>query len=115
MRFSEPTIEIVDLPISIDIVSKPAVRSKIGMGVTNSRSEGAGTMVSDAVLAANAQENGLKSSVVRWTQANGPQGSPQFNIFATSENNIHAVSKTGIYRLTKDEDSMDEYQRKCSY
>ena len=100
--FSEPTIEIVDLPISIDIVSKPAVRSKIGRGVTNSSSEGAGTMVSDAVLAATAQEDVLKSSVVQWTQANGPQGSPQFNIFATSENNIHAVSKTGIYRLTKD-------------
>ena len=99
---SEPTIEIVDLPISIDIVSKPAVQSKIGRGVTNSRSEGAGAMISDAVLAANAQENGLKSSVVQWTQANGPQGSPRFNIFATSENNIHAVSKTGIYRLTKD-------------
>lgn len=100
--FSEPTIEIVDLPISIDIVSKPAVRSKIGRGVTNNRSEGAGTMVSDDVLAANAQENGLNSSVVQWTQANGPQGAPQFNIFATSENNIHAVSRTGIYRLTQD-------------
>ena len=99
---SEPTIEIVDLPISTDIVSKPAVRSKIGRGITNSSSEGAGTMVSDAVLAANAQEKSLNSSVVRWTQANGPQGSPQFNIFATSENNIHAVSRTGIYRLTKD-------------
>ena len=99
---SEPTIEIVNLLISIDIVSKPAVQSKIGRGVTNSSSEGAGTMVSDAVLAANAQEDGLKSSVVQWTQANGPQGSPQFNIFATSENNIHATSSTGIYRLTKD-------------
>ena len=99
---SEPTIEIVDLPISIDIVSKPAVRSKIGRGVTNSSSEGAGTMISDDVLAANAQEDGLNSSVVQWTQANGPQGSPEFNIFATSENNIHAVSSTGIYRLTKD-------------
>ena len=99
---SEPTIEIVDLPISIDIVSKPAVRSKIGRGVTNSRSEGDGTMISDAVLAANAQENGLNSSVVQWTQANGPQGTPVYNIFATSENNIHAVSSIGIYRLTKD-------------
>ena len=99
---SEPTIEIVDLPISIDIVSKPVVRSRIGRSVTNSSSEGAGTMVSDDVSAANVQENALKPSVVQWTQANGPQGSPLFNIFATSENNIHAVSSTGIYRLTKD-------------
>ena len=99
---SEPTIEIVDLPTSIDIVSKPAVQSRIGRSVTNSSSEGAGTMVSDDVSAANVQENALKPSVVQWTQANGPQGSPLFNIFATSENNIHAVSSTGIYRLTKD-------------
>ncbi|MDE0636946.1 MAG: sigma-70 family RNA polymerase sigma factor [Candidatus Poribacteria bacterium] len=99
---SEPTIEIVESPIHIDIISNPAERKKIGKGVTSSRSEGVGAMVSDADLAANAQENALNSSVVRWTQANGPQGSPQFNIFTTLENNIHAVSSTGIYRLMND-------------
>ena len=99
---SEPTIEIVESPINIDIVSIPAERNRIGRGVTNSRSEGVGAMVSDADLAANAQENALNSSVVRWTQTNGPQGSPRFNIFATSDNNIHAVSSTGFYKLTQD-------------
>ena len=99
---SEPTIEIVESPIHIDIIPKLTVQNRIGRGVTNSRSEGVGTTVSDADLAANAQENALNSSVVRWTQANVPQGSPQFNIFATSENNIHGVSLTGIYRLTND-------------
>ena len=99
---SEPTIEIVESPIHIDIISKPSVRNKIGSGVTNSQNEGVGVMVSDRDLAANTQENSLNSSVVRWTQANGPQGSPLSNIFATSDNNIHAVSSTGIYRLTED-------------
>ena len=33
-------------------------------------------MVSDDVLAANAQENGLNSSVVQWTQAMGHKGLP---------------------------------------
>ena len=99
---SEPTIEIVESPIHIDIISNSAARNKIGRGVTNSRSEGIGAMVSDADLAANAQENALNSSVVRWTQANGPQASPRFNIFSTSENNVHAVSSTGIYKLTND-------------
>ena len=99
---SEPMIEIVESPIHIDIISNPAARNKIVRGVTNSRSEGVGAMISDADFAANAQENALNSSVVQWTQANGPQASPQFNIFATSENNIHAVSSTGIYRLMND-------------
>lgn len=99
---SEPMIEIVESPIHIDIVSNPDARNNIVRGVTNSRSEGVGAIVSDADLAANAQENALDSSVVRWTQANGPQASPQFNIFATSKNNIHAVSSTGIYRLMND-------------
>jgi len=99
---SEPTVEIVESPIHIDIIPKPAVQNRIGRSSTNSKSEGAGAMVSDADLAANAQENALNSSVVQWTQANGPQASPQFNIFATSENNIHAVSSTGIYKLMND-------------
>lgn len=99
---SEPTIEIVESPIHIDIISNPAERNKIVRGVTNSKSEGVGAIVSDADSAANAQEKALNSAVVQWTQANGPQGSSQFNIFTTSENNIHAVSSTGIYRLMND-------------
>ena len=99
---SEPTIEIVESPIHIDIISNPAARNNIVRGVTNSRSVGVSATVSDADFAANAQENGLNSSVIRWTQANGPQASPLFNIFTTSENNIHAVSSTGIYKLMND-------------
>ena len=99
---SEPTIEIVESPIKIDIVSNSAERSKFGKSVINSRREGVGAMVSDSDFDANAQVNALNSSVERWTQANGPQGSPLFNLFATSENDIHAVSSTGIYRLAKD-------------
>ena len=99
---SEPTIEIVESPIHIDIMSNPAERINIVRGVTNSRSEGVGATVSDADFAADAQENALNSSVVRWTQANGPQGSPLSNIFTTAGNNIHAVSSTGIHRLTAD-------------
>lgn len=99
---SEPTIEIVESPINIDIISNPVERNKIGRGITNSQTEGEGATVSDEVLAANPQEQSLRSSMLQWTQANGPEGSPLFNIFATSENNIPAVSSTGIYRLMED-------------
>ena len=100
---SEPTIDIVEAPIHIDIISTPTKRNRIARGVTNSKREGVGTIVSDDDFATNTQENGLNASVARWTQANGPQGSPLFNIFATTDNNIHAVSPTGIYRLKEDE------------
>lgn len=99
---SEPTIEIVESPISIDIVSISADQNKFGRGVINSTREGAGATVSDDDSAANTQVNSLNSPIEQWTQANGPEGSPLFNLFATSENNIHAVSSTGIYRLAED-------------
>ena len=100
---SEPIIEIVESPIDIDIISLPADRNKIGRGVINSRREGAGATVSDDDFAANAQVNSLNSLVEQWTQADGPQGSPLFNLFATTENKIHAISSTGLYRLADDE------------
>ena len=100
---SEPTIEIVESPIHIEIVSTSAVRNKIGRSVINSKSEGVGKTVSDDDFVVNAQVNGFDSSVIGWTQANGPEGSPLFNISATSDNKIHAVSRSGIYRLTEDE------------
>ncbi|MYF99699.1 hypothetical protein F4212_11315, partial [Candidatus Poribacteria bacterium] len=100
--FSEPTIEIVESPINIDIVSIPTEHHKNGRGVIDSSRDGASTTVSDDDLVTNTQENGLNSSAVQWTQTNGPQAPVSFNLFATSKNNIHAVSRTGIYRLAKD-------------
>ena len=100
---SEPIIEIVESPIDIDIISLPGDRNKIGRGVINSSREGAGATVSDDDFAANAQVNSLNSLVEQWTQTNGPQGSPLFNLFATTENKIHAISSTGLYRLADNE------------
>ena len=99
---SEPTIEIVESPINIDIVSIPSERNKIGRSVINSRREGTGAMVSDDDIAVNVQENTLISSIEQWTQTDGPQGSPLFNLFSTSENNVYSVSSTGVYKLTED-------------
>lgn len=101
---SEPTIEIVESPINIDIVSIPSERNKIGRSVINSRREGTGAMVSDDDFNVNVQDNALNSSVERWRQTDGPQGSPLFNLFSTSKNNVYAVSSTGVYRLTEDEE-----------
>ncbi len=96
---SEPTIEIVDAPIVLDIDAKPAVRNQTGRADTTNQSSNAGVQVSESVLAANAQGESLRPSAAQWTQATGPQGGPVSDIFATSEGVLYAFSPTGTYRL----------------
>ena len=71
---SEPTIEIVDAPVVLDIDAKSAVRNQAGRADTTNRSSNAGVQVSESVLAANAQGESLRSSASQWAQATGPQG-----------------------------------------
>ncbi|MCE2415707.1 sigma-70 family RNA polymerase sigma factor [Candidatus Poribacteria bacterium] len=99
---SEPTIEIIDTPITLAIDSKPAVRTQAGRDVPLSENTGAGLQASENVLAPNTQNNSFRSSTSPWTQASGPQGSPVFEIFATSGGTVYATTPTNIYRLTTD-------------
>ena len=70
---SEPTIEIIDTPIVLDIEAKPAVRNQAGRAVTTDDSSGAGVQVSDAVSASDAQDASIRLSASQWTQAAGPR------------------------------------------
>lgn len=99
---SEPTVEIIDTPVTLAIDSKPAVRTQAGRDVTLSDNTGAGLQTSENVLAPNTQNNSFKSSTSQWAQASGPQGSPVFEIFATSDSTVYATTPTNIYRLTTD-------------
>ena len=99
---SEPTIEIVESPIHIDTVSKPTLQRRIGRGVTNSQNEGMDSTLLNEDLASNLEDNALNSSIDPWSQVNGPQTSPQARIFATSDNQIYAISRTSMYKLSED-------------
>ena len=99
---SEPTIEIVDAPVVLDIPSKPSIRNRIGHAATPGRNASTGSQVSERVLAADAWGDSTKSSPSGWTQMNGLQGGAAIKLFATSEGGIYAVTLTGIYRLAKD-------------
>ena len=99
---SEPTIEIIDTPIVLDIEAKPAVRNQAGRAVMTDDSSGAGVQVSDAVSASNTQNASVRLSASQWTQAAGPRGGPVLDVFATSEGTLYAFSQTGIYRLRLD-------------
>ncbi|MYC76574.1 sigma-70 family RNA polymerase sigma factor [Candidatus Poribacteria bacterium] len=96
---SEPTVEIVEAPIVIDILSKPTLRKQFGRSPAPGKSIGAGTQISEATLRSNAQEDRRKFSTAQWTQGNSPPGGYVNDIFATSEGSVFAISPTGMYRL----------------
>ena len=97
---SEPTIEIVDAPIVLDIAAKPAVRNQAGRANTTNQSGNVGVQISESVLTSNAQGESLRPSASQWAQTTGPQGGPVFDIFATSKGVLYAFSPTGTYRLS---------------
>ena len=96
---SEPTIEIVEAPIVIDILSKPSIRKQFGQSAVPGKRTGAGTQISQATLRSNAQEDRRKFSTAQWTQSNSPPGGHVRDIFATSVGTVYAASSTGLYRL----------------
>ena len=96
---SEPTVEIVEAPIVIDILSKPSIRKQFGQSAVPGKRTGAGTQISETTLRSNAQEDQRKFSTAQWTQSNSPPGGHVRDIFATSEGTVYAASSTGIYRL----------------
>ena len=99
---SEPTVEIVDAPIVLNIDAKPDVRSQAGRAVTTDRNRGAGVQVSESDLASHTQDGAIQLSASQWAQTAGPQGGSVSDIFATAEGTIYAFSPTGIYRLRPD-------------
>ena len=97
---SEPTIEIVDAPIVLDIVSKPAIRNQFGRAAVPGKSIRTGIQVSEIALRSSALEDSLKSTTSsQWTQGNAPPGGHVLDMFSASEGTVYAVSSTGMYRL----------------
>ena len=99
---SEPTIEIVDAPVVLDIVMKPAVRNRVGRDTSPGKTSRAGTQVSNVTSTSVPSENATKFSTAQWIHGNGPPAGPVRNIFAASDGTVYAVIQTGIYRLTAD-------------
>lgn len=96
---SEPTIEIIDTPITLNIDSKPAVRNQTGRINIPSETSGIGLQASKEFLVPNTQENSMRSSTSRWTQTSGPGSGSVFNVFATSGGTVYAFSQIGSYKL----------------
>ena len=99
---SEPTIEIVDTPLILDIVAKPTVRNQVGRADSPGENSSTGTKISDATSASVTSEDSTKFSTAQWTQGNTPPGGYVHNVFTTSEGGVYTVASTGIYRLAAD-------------
>ncbi|MDE0085802.1 MAG: sigma-70 family RNA polymerase sigma factor, partial [Candidatus Poribacteria bacterium] len=97
---SEPTIEIVESPIHLDTVSKPALHNQVGKSILDGNVDNDESQASEAVLVNNARENVTHLSSV-WKQTYVPQGDPVYNLFSTSNGNLYAFSWTGVYKLSR--------------
>ena len=99
---SEPTIEIVDATIVLDIDVKPDVRNKVGRTISPHKNGSAGLQASEKISTSNAQGSSSKFFTSQWTETNGPPAGYIRNIFATPDGTVYAVASSGIYRLTED-------------
>ena len=99
---SEPTIEIVDAPIVLDIDVKPDVRNQAGRIASTDKNGNVGSQTSEKISTANAQAGSSKFSILQWAQTNGPPAGHIRNLFGTPEGTIYAVASSGLHRLTED-------------
>ena len=99
---SEPTIEIIDAPIVLDVVSKPSIRSQFGRSAAPGKNVGAGMEFSEATLTTHSQEDLRTFSATQWGQTDAPPGGRVHDIYTVSEGTTFAISKTGIYKLEAD-------------
>ncbi|MCY3742732.1 MAG: sigma-70 family RNA polymerase sigma factor [Candidatus Poribacteria bacterium] len=100
---SEPTVEIVDAPITLHLFSKPAVRNQIGRAATATKNIGTGLRTSEAAVATpTTVELPTTFSTAPWTQMGGPPSGVVFDIFETSNKTLYLNSSISLYRLTAD-------------
>ncbi len=98
---SEPTIEIVESPITVDVVTNTVGRKRLVGNISSNNSNGRSSQISETVIDSNNQNNSLKFSTADWTDIGKPIATPIYNIFATSEDDLYASAGTGIYKLVK--------------
>ena len=100
---SETTVEIIDTPIVIDTQAEPDVRNQAGRSDTTGRGSGVGPQVSEPVVPAVAQlEKELLPTPQQWRPASVPASGPVGGLLVSSNGDIYAASRLGIYRLTPD-------------
>ena len=65
---SEPTVEIIDTAIVLDVDSKPDVRNQVGRATSAGKNSSAGLQAPETSLVSDAQGNSLMLSTLQWPQ-----------------------------------------------
>ena len=65
---SEPTVELVDTFILLDVDSKPDLRNQVGRATSDDKNIGTGVRASETPLVSDTQGNSLRFSTAQWTQ-----------------------------------------------
>ena len=65
---AEPTVEIVDTAILLDIDSKPDVRNQFGRSVSTDKNIRAGLQAAETPLVSDTQRNSLGPATLQWTR-----------------------------------------------
>ena len=100
---SEPTIEIVDVPIVLDIDAKPAVRNQDGQAALPTENRGIGLQTSENVWHPIHKQGPSDLPFLHGRRRVVPQGSHVSNLFVTSQKTLYATTPTGIYSLAPEE------------
>ena len=100
---SETTVEIIEAPVVLDTQAEPDVRNQAGRSDTTGRDSGIGLQVSEPVVPAAAQiEKEPLPTPQQWKPASVPATGPVGGLLVSSNGDIYAASRLGIYRLTPD-------------
>ena len=98
---AEPTVEIVDAAILLDIDSKPDLRNQVGRPISNDKNVGAGLQAAETPLVSDAERNSPGPATLQWTRkADMPTVRTGF---ATSVVNGKVFVIGGNRRLKRDE------------
>ena len=99
---SEPTIEITDTQLVIDMPAKPAVHHQIGRSNVPGKSESTGQNPDTPLFAAAQSDDAeVSTSNAQWGPTNGPYGGEIRTLFATSEGILFAgTDGAGVFRST---------------
>ena len=65
---AEPTVEIVDAAILLDIDSKPDLRNQVGRPVSTNKNVGTGLQAAETPLVSDTQRNSLGPATLQWTR-----------------------------------------------
>ena len=100
------TIELVDAPVVLESARKSDALTRFGNADTPSKSGTSGFPGESLLIAAgHADETDIPAATPEWIQTKGPGGVSSAGLFLASDQTLYAIAKTGLFRLSEQEDA----------